>query len=757
MKTHTIDKKMFDHFTFRLMASYSMILLVLLSLGFYLYTLSIKNIKTEIRRQNRATLVNSVNQLNSNLNFLSSLPRQIANNSDLVHLANMTSTSESTFYLSAYKVKSWLTSLIPSYSQLPIDTYFIHLRNTDYILSFEYFEPLQYYYTNDRHLNAELFDAWKEALENPQNLYSFLPIAPYSELYSVDPHNYYYIMSLEDFAFRMIPADVCIELDMERIQNIFAGLNLYHDGYIIAATNDSEMIFSISSNEIQAIDPKALSLLSGLPYDSHGFSSYRDSGVDMLVTKLQSEYNYWDFYLVQPANDVFRSLNSFQLIAIVSINLSLFLGFALIVFLSKKNSRPLTDMNSELIRSNAKQQELLDLSKQQEPILRTSYIQKILNGNITSSDEMTYIRDYLKFPVRDTVHYQVLYCTIYINKYEINTDTPNLVDIATPNYDDVIYEAFSSFLQDPMYFYKTQEHSYAILLCLDVHMDKEQARSSILHDFLLLHEYLQEHHSIWIFAGIGTREQHLSFSWKSYQRAKEAIRYTTREQVFCFYELLKPDTHVYYFPSELAQQLSNFLLSGNQKQTIEIFQVIKHENLKKRSLSARQMNWLLSDIRNSLLKVRFSLNNTQASPDVLENLDIRFEEMPSLKLFEDLALELCGFFHTDTSENQMITDIKTYISQNYQDPSLCLSRISDEFSISESYFSYLFKKTTGENFSVYLEKLRMERAIYLLKNTNIKISALYEELGYNNITSFRRAFKKNFGITPNSVREQEKH
>ena len=58
---------------------------------------------------------------------------------------------------------------------------------------------------------------------------------------------------------------------------------------------------------------------------------------------------------------------------------------------------------------------------------------------------------------------------------------------------------------------------------------------------------------------------------------------------------------------------------------------------------------------------------------------------------------------------------------------------------------------------MYLEKLRMERAIYLLKNTNIKISALYEELGYNNITSFRRAFKKNFGITPNSVREQEKH
>ena len=169
------------------------------------------------------------------------------------------------------------------------------------------------------------------------------------------------------------------------------------------------------------------------------------------------------------------------------------------------------------------------------------------------------------------------------------------------------------------------------------------------------------------------------------------------------------------------------------------------------------MDWLFSDIRNTLLKVHFSLNETHASPDAVSALEFLFGEMPSLKLIEDIALELCDLFHTDTSENQMITAIKTYLSENYQDPSLCLSRISDEFAISESYFSYLFKKTTGENFSGYLEKLRMDRAIDLLKNTDIKISDLYSELGYNNITSFRRAFKKNFGVTPNNVRDSMRH
>ena len=93
------------------------------------------------------------------------------------------------------------------------------------------------------------------------------------------------------------------------------------------------------------------------------------------------------------------------------------------------------------------------------------------------------------------------------------------------------------------------------------------------------------------------------------------------------------------------------------------------------------------------------------------------------------------------------------MEENYSDPSLCLTKISDEFSISECYFSYLFKKTTGENFSSYLEHLRMGKAIELLKTTNIKISQIFAQLGYNNITSFRRAFKKNYGVSPNQVRE----
>lgn len=63
------------------------------------------------------------------------------------------------------------------------------------------------------------------------------------------------------------------------------------------------------------------------------------------------------------------------------------------------------------------------------------------------------------------------------------------------------------------------------------------------------------------------------------------------------------------------------------------------------------------------------------------------------------------------------------------------------------------QKTVGVNFSTYLEQVRMTQAKHLLETTNIKIADLYVAVGYNNLTSFRRAFKKKYGAAPNALRE----
>ena len=79
--------------------------------------------------------------------------------------------------------------------------------------------------------------------------------------------------------------------------------------------------------------------------------------------------------------------------------------------------------------------------------------------------------------------------------------------------------------------------------------------------------------------------------------------------------------------------------------------------------------------------------------------------------------------------------------------------LADKFHVSIAYISYLFKKYFNENFSDYLWRLRVEKAKELLRSTSKPIEEICIEVGYENVSSFRRKFKKEEGMTPSQYRE----
>lgn len=754
LKQRTQDNKSMN-FTIRFMASYSILLLIILFMGLYLYFISLRNIRSGIREQNLTSLQNSIAQFDMDLASMSALGRQMASDSTLVRLSNLERNEKGTFYLLAYQAKKGLAKFLPSYMLLPIDSYFIRLRNTDYLLSFDHFGNSRSYYERDRLLAPDKFDSWKNYLDDPASCYRLYPISNFSNSYTKNPDNYYYVMPLEDFSSCKIPADLCYELDMGKINQIFSELNLFGSGFICVANAEGTPVLTIRPGQA-AMDNEeeleALLRLQSLTYDKKGFSSYRTEGESMLVTAVVSDHYQWTYYLVQPAQAAYYSTGSYQTVFLVCIFVALFSGFILIVILSRKNSRPLIDLSSELTETKLKQQKLLDLARQQEPLLRTSYIRQMMKGTISTPEEMEYVREYLKLGDEEHHQFLVLYCSIYLNKYEVDTGGSNVVGIAPSDYDAIIREAMARCFGGPLCLFSPHDRCYALLITVEKDAGPESVHQQYAEAFTGLHDYLMKEHSISIFAGLGDLNKQLAFTWKSYQQAREAVRYTSAERIICYYDDLSHNSHNYYYPDELAKQLTVFVETGNKQQVAEIFKVIKSENLARRSLSFHQMNWLLSDIRSTLLKVRFTIHEDDTNSEVLNTLDRHFEEIPALQLYENMAVTLCETIRHDTSEHQLISRIKEYVFHNYRDPALCLSRISEEFSISECYFSSLFKKITGENFSVYLENLRMEQALHMIKDTNARISTLYMELGYNNPTSFRRAFKKIYGVSPNALR-----
>ena len=90
-------------------------------------------------------------------------------------------------------------------------------------------------------------------------------------------------------------------------------------------------------------------------------------------------------------------------------------------------------------------------------------------------------------------------------------------------------------------------------------------------------------------------------------------------------------------------------------------------------------------------------------------------------------------------------DSLRYISANLS--SVDLATVANYSDLSYTYFSQLFKRSTGKNFTRYMTDLKMKTALQMIRN-GVKVSEAAARLGYNNAKNFTRAFKNYYGATP---------
>ncbi|MBQ1702207.1 MAG: helix-turn-helix domain-containing protein [Prevotella sp.] len=105
----------------------------------------------------------------------------------------------------------------------------------------------------------------------------------------------------------------------------------------------------------------------------------------------------------------------------------------------------------------------------------------------------------------------------------------------------------------------------------------------------------------------------------------------------------------------------------------------------------------------------------------------------------------------DTDDSKQIMKVKNYINDNYRDE-IRLSVLASIAGLSPSAFSRFFKLHTGKKLSDYIIDIRLGYASRMLVDTNLSISEISYDCGFNNLSNFNRIFKRKKGCTPKAFR-----
>ncbi len=98
--------------------------------------------------------------------------------------------------------------------------------------------------------------------------------------------------------------------------------------------------------------------------------------------------------------------------------------------------------------------------------------------------------------------------------------------------------------------------------------------------------------------------------------------------------------------------------------------------------------------------------------------------------------------------NKVVQFINNHLGEN-----LDLQTLASVGNYSTYHFHRIMRAHFGESLGAYIVRLRLETAVSLLRFSEVSISDIAFKVGYESPSSFNKAFKKRFGVSPNEYRQ----
>jgi len=150
------------------------------------------------------------------------------------------------------------------------------------------------------------------------------------------------------------------------------------------------------------------------------------------------------------------------------------------------------------------------------------------------------------------------------------------------------------------------------------------------------------------------------------------------------------------------------------------------------------------------------LSSIVARNDMIEN---QMKDAEFLQFADDL-IDFFVYFIADrkqpTFRHQTVNKVIMYINDELEND-LTVESIANNFHISTSHLSRIFREHVGITLVEYLNVRRVEESQYYLRHTNKSITSISDQFHFCNQSYFTRIFKKYTGVTPKHFRDELHH
>jgi YesN/AraC family two-component response regulator len=560
-------------------------------------------------------------------------------------------------------------------------------------------------------------------------------------------------------------------IDKATINSLMSKYQVNNEGWFYVINKEGKLITKSSK------DAPDLGNIKSSLNNSDGYLDFSVFKNDAILTYTNSAYNDWTYIYVIPKDAIMSKVRYIKLIAEGVAGITFIIGLIISYILAYRNSKPFREMintfrNTELTNNTNIN---IDSSKNEYKFIQTN-IAELINSNKSMKDSLRRHSDTLKniflerilkgeFENKNNLETLLTYAgvgisgskfvvaVIKINRLDniINKKILEELDLLRILIEDILHR----YLNEKGYSLILNENEMALIFSFS--SDDENSCVEEINHILgsVKNEFEEKYHVIPAF-GIGQTYSELMDLHNSFREANQALEYFSNakdnNQLMSWYKDIKEENISYFYPYDLEIKLVNYAKSGNYKEIEVSIDRIYNENYKIKSISHNVEKFMLYDMRATIIKLIGELNSDMDIGCLEYDRNNKYE---ADKVFNEIKLiykNICNRVNQNkkSHNNSMIVDMQAFIISNYTDSNLSVCAIASNFNISESYFSQFFKEQTGDNFSNYLEDLRIKYACRLIKETDYTIDEIALKIGYNNSRTFRRAFKKVIGVAPSS-------